>query len=89
MIDYLLVSALALLATMIVGMFHLSRTTSRSDALCVILLFGTTGVAVVATLAFALNIPDAIDVALVLAMLSAILGVAFVLRAGAAADEES
>lgn len=80
---YLLLGALALLATMGAGLFNLARLPGRAEAVIVILLFGTTGVALIATLGFALNVPDALDVALVLAMLSAVLGVTFVLHSEA------
>lgn len=65
---------------MVAGLIYLARVPERADAIVAILLFGTNGVAVIATLGFALQMPDVLDVALVLAMLSAVLGVTFALH---------
>lgn len=73
---------------MVVGLIYLARVADPSNAVLVALLFGTTGVAITLTLGYALGIPGAIDVALVLALLSAILGVTFVLRGTPGSDRE-
>jgi len=79
-------AALVLLLTMVVGLWAVVRPRGGVDALLAALLFGTTGVALAAVLARALARPDALNVALVGALLAAILGVAFVLRGWPGAD---
>lgn len=63
--------ALALLFTMLLGLWRVIKGPSLLDRLLTIQLFGSTGVAVTLVLAFALDIPALLDVALVLAVLAA------------------
>lgn len=51
-----------------------------ADRMLAALLFGTTGVATLLLLSQALALPQAVDVALVLAVLAAVVGVAFTMR---------
>jgi multicomponent Na+:H+ antiporter subunit F len=73
-------TAVALLLTIVAGLAYLSRIEDPFSAMLVVLLFGTTGVALTLVLGYALRVPGSVDVALVLALLAAILGVTFVLR---------
>ena len=62
-------------------MWRVLRGPSAADRMLAALLFGTTGVAVLMLSALALAQPPIVDVALVLALLAAIAGVAFARRA--------
>ncbi len=72
--------AVALLLTIVLGLGHVFRQPGRADSLLAALLFGSTGVALVLVLGQGLGMDRALDIALVFALLTAVLGVAFVLR---------
>ncbi|HSL00791.1 MAG TPA: monovalent cation/H+ antiporter complex subunit F [Rubrobacteraceae bacterium] len=77
---YLGVAAFLLLSVL-VGMVRVLRGPTPADRMLSAQLFGTTGVATLLLLAQALSAPSLRDVALVLALLSAVAMVAFVRRA--------
>jgi len=83
--------AAALLLTILLGLYRVFRQAGRAETLMAALLFGTTGVAVVLVLGKGLGVARAVDVALVIALLAAVLGVAFVLRGwpGRRAEEDA
>jgi len=85
--------ALILLLTVIAGLVRVLRGPTPGDRMLAAQLFGTTGVAVVVLLAFAENMPNWTDIALVIAVLAAVVGVAFALRgwpeAGTRKEEET
>jgi multicomponent Na+:H+ antiporter subunit F len=70
--------AVMLLASVAVGLYRVSRGPTPTDTMLAALLIGTTGTAIALLLASALGIPRALDVALTLSVLAAIIGVAFV-----------
>jgi multicomponent Na+:H+ antiporter subunit F len=72
--------SLLLLLNVAAGLAFMMRGRGGPNSLLAALLLGTTGVAVVAVLAFALPLARALDVALVFALLAPILGVTFALR---------
>lgn len=72
--------ALALLATIILGLGHVFRQPGRAESLLAALLFGSTGTALVLVLGEGLGLERALDIALVFALLAAVLGVTFVVR---------
>lgn len=74
------VVALLLLINVSAGLVFVGRSRGGADSLLAGMLLGTTGVALVAVMAFALPLPAALDVALFMALLAAIVGVTFVLR---------
>lgn len=74
------IAALVLLACITASLAFLSRRSGGADSLLAVLLFGTTGTALALVLGEATGAERAVDVALVLALLAAILGVTFVLR---------
>ena len=73
-------SALVLLLIVMVGLVFVSLRPGGSESILAALLFGTTGVALVLVLGEASGIQRAVDVGAVLALLSGVLGVAFVVR---------
>lgn len=73
--------ALFLLANLAVALVRAARGPTPADRMLVALLFGSTGVAILALLAFAGGGTALLDVALTLALLAAIGGIAFVRRA--------
>lgn len=73
--------ALFLLANLVVAIYATARGRTAADRMLVALLFGSTGVGVLALLTDALANPVLLDVALVLAMLAAVTGIAFARRA--------
>ncbi len=75
-----LCAAIVLLLTVIIGLYHVFRQPARADSLLAALLFGSAGVGMLLVLGKGLGIQRAIDTALVIALLAAVLGVAFVLR---------
>jgi multicomponent Na+:H+ antiporter subunit F len=77
---YVAVSAF-LLATVLAGLVRVVLGPTPADRMLAAQLFGTTGVAVLLLLAQALTAPPLRDVALVLALLSVLAVIAFVLRA--------
>jgi len=76
----LLLTATALLLSLAAGLLLVMRLPGSVDTVLVALLLGSTAIAVVLALGEALSLPRARDVALCLALLAAVLGVAFVLR---------
>lgn len=83
---YVAVSAF-LLATVLAGLVRVVLGPTPADRMLAAQLFGTTGVAVLLLLAQALIAPPLRDVALVLALLSVLAVIAFVLRAWERGDE--
>ncbi|MDP1526310.1 MAG: monovalent cation/H+ antiporter complex subunit F [Rhodocyclaceae bacterium] len=79
--DIDLVVALFLLGNLIVALLAAARGPTAADRMLMALLFGTTGTGILVLLAQVMNIPALVDVALVLALLAAIGGVAFARRA--------
>jgi multicomponent Na+:H+ antiporter subunit F len=73
-------AALVLLLSIVLGLGHVFRQPGRADSLLAALLFGSTGVALVLVLGEGLRLARTLDLALVIALLAAVLGVAFVLR---------
>lgn len=73
--------AVALLATIIVGLLRVERGPSPADRMLAAQLFGTSGVAMLLLLSVGLDMPSLRDVALVFALLAALTVVAFVKRA--------
>lgn len=81
--------AVFLLANLIVALIRAGRGPTAADRMLAALLFGTTGVGVLLLLAYAGGGGPLVDAALVLALLAAIAGVAFALRAwGRESDED-
>jgi len=73
--------ALFLLANLVVALLAAARGPTPADRMLTALLFGTTGTAVLVLLAAAGGGAALVDVALVLALLAAIGGIAFAKRA--------
>lgn len=73
-------AALALLLTVVAGLVFVTTRPGGADSVQAALLLGTTGVALALVLGQALALAHAVDVALVMAALAAVLGVAFALR---------
>ncbi|MGR8918768.1 MAG: monovalent cation/H+ antiporter complex subunit F [Gammaproteobacteria bacterium] len=73
--------ALFLLLNLALALLVVARGPGPADRMLAALLFGTTGVAVLMLAALALALPPSVDVALVLALLAAIAGIAFARRA--------
>jgi multicomponent Na+:H+ antiporter subunit F len=67
-----------LLLSIAIGLVRVTRGPTATDAMLAALLIGTTGTAIAVLLSFLLEMPAALDVALVLALLSVVMGVAFV-----------
>jgi len=82
----LLLVAFVLLLTTSIGFLFVVRTRGGADVMLAILLFGTTGVALTLVLGRALAIPGALNAALVLGLLAAVLGVTFAMRGWPAED---
>ncbi len=80
MSEILLAVALVLLLNVAAGLVVVARAARRRDAMLAALLFGSTGVAILVVLAGALGAPHVLDVALAMALLAAVLGVALVVR---------
>lgn len=79
--DLYLAVALFLLGNLIVALLAAARGPTAADRMLVALLFGSTGTGILVLLAQVMLIPALVDVALVLALLAAIGGVAFAKRA--------
>jgi len=73
--------ALFLLANLVVALIAAARGPTPADRMLMAMLFGTTGTAVLVLLAAAVSSAALVDVALVLALLAAIGGIAFAKRA--------
>jgi multicomponent Na+:H+ antiporter subunit F len=80
--------ACVLLLNIAIGLGVTTMRRSRADALLAVLLFGTAGVALVLALGQALKRERAVDLALVLALLAAVLGVAGARLGWFSADEQ-
>lgn len=81
--------ALFLVLNLMAGLFRIRRGPTPADCMLAVQLFGTTGVAILLLLAQVMNIPGIRDVALVLALLTAVSTVAFVRRVwGGTQDKE-
>ncbi|MCS6787650.1 MAG: monovalent cation/H+ antiporter complex subunit F [Thiobacillaceae bacterium] len=82
--------ALFLLANLAVALVRAARGPTAADRMLAALLFGSTGVGVLLLLAHVGTPPHMpiVDAALVLALLAAITGVAFALRAWSAEGED-
>ena len=76
-----LVVAFFLLANLVVALIAAARGPTPADRMLMAMLFGTTGTAVLVLLAAAGGGAALVDVALVLALLTAIGGIAFAKRA--------
>ncbi|HDP88769.1 MAG TPA: pH regulation protein F [Thioalkalivibrio sp.] len=81
MTDLPLALALFLLANLAVALWRVLRGPTQADRMLVAVLFGTTGVAILLLLAEAQGVPALVDAALVFALLAAIAGAAFSVRA--------
>jgi multicomponent Na+:H+ antiporter subunit F len=81
---FLLAAAAVVLVVTAIGLARVLRGPADADRMLAAQLLGTGGIAVVLLLAFALDLPAAIDVALVASLLAAFASIAFV-RAHAAA----
>ncbi len=77
---FLLIPALLLLLTMVLGLVRALRGPSLQDRMLSVLLLGTGGVGLLLLLAFMLEQPALIDVALVLALLAAMTAAALTRR---------
>ena len=73
--------ALFLLANLVVALIAAARGPTPADRMLMALLIGTTGTGILVLLAQAMHLPARVDVALVLALLAAIGGIAFAKRA--------
>ena len=80
MTTLVLAVALFLLANLVVALIVAARGPTSADRMLMALLIGTTGTGVLALLAQAMHLPALVDVALVLALLAAIGGIAFAMR---------
>ncbi|MGI9325912.1 MAG: monovalent cation/H+ antiporter complex subunit F [Pseudomonadales bacterium] len=74
----LLSMAMFLLLLLLGSMYRVLRGPSDADRMMAAQLYGTTAVAILLLLSFALEAPALIDVALVMALLAAIATIAFV-----------
>lgn len=74
--------ALVIFVAMVAGLGRAVRGPTAADRMLAVLLFGTSSVAMLVLLAPALDVPAAVDVALVFALLAAVAGVAFAMRTG-------
>jgi len=72
--------ALFLLGNLVVALLAAARGPTAADRMLIALLFGTTGVGIVVLLAYGEGPKELVDVALILALLAAITGIAFVRR---------
>ncbi len=80
MSDFALAVAAFLLLTLVAGMIRVVRGPTAADRMLAAQLFGTTGVAVLLLLAQAGKKEALVNVALVLALLAAVVGVTFINR---------
>ncbi len=76
MLAFLLLAALVLVLTLLIGLYRAVRGPSLEDRLTSVLLLGTGGVALLFILATLLETSALIDVALLLALLAAVLSAA-------------
>jgi multicomponent Na+:H+ antiporter subunit F len=81
MINLKLILVVFLFINLLVALVKATRGPTPADRMLAALLFGTTGVAVLLLLSYAEGVPALVDIALALAVLAAITGAAFALRA--------
>jgi multicomponent Na+:H+ antiporter subunit F len=81
MTDLALIIAFFLLGNLVLALLAAARGPTAADRMLIALLFGSTGTGILVLLSVAMSLPALIDVALVLALLAAIGGVAFAKRA--------
>lgn len=81
--------ALFLLANLAVALAAAARGPTAADRMLVALLFGSTGAGILVLLAVATDQPSLVDVALVLALLAAVSGIAFASRAWGQGDDDA
>lgn len=79
--DIALTVALFLLANLVIALLAAARGPTKADRMLMALLFGSTGTGILVLLAQAMQQPALVDVALLLALLAAIGGIAFARRA--------
>lgn len=79
--DIALTVALFLLGNLVIALLAAARGPTAADRMLMALLFGSTGTGILVLLAKAMQQPALVDVALVLALLAAIGGIAFARRA--------
>ena len=79
--------AMFLLANLVLALIAAARGPTPADRMLIALLIGTTGTGILALLAQAMHLPALVDVALVLALLAAIGGIAFARRAWKGEEE--
>ncbi len=77
MSEVLLLCALGLMLSLLLGLLRVIRGSGAADRMLALQLIGTTGVGVALLLSVALDQPALIDVALVLALLAAVSAAAF------------
>lgn len=82
MSDLLLLCALFLMFTLVLGLLRVLRGPEDGDRMLAAQLIGSTGVGVLLLLAAALGQPALVDVALLLALLAALAAAAFVRQPG-------
>ncbi|WP_409329354.1 monovalent cation/H+ antiporter complex subunit F [Trujillonella humicola] len=85
----LLVVATFLLVNVLAGLVRLLRGPAPADRMIAALLFGTTGVGLLAVLAEVAEVPALRDVALVLGLLACVLAAAFTSRPRRSAPDRS
>lgn len=73
--------ALFLLGNLVIALLAAARGPTAADRMLMALLFGSTGTGILVLLGVAMDIAALVDVALVLALLAAIGGIAFAKRA--------
>jgi multicomponent Na+:H+ antiporter subunit F len=73
----LLCLAIILIATLLAGLTRVAQGPTVTDRMLAALLMGTTAVCVLLLVAYGLNRPALVDVALVFALLAAVTAVAF------------
>ena len=78
--------AVAILATVALGLYRIERGPTNADRMLGSMLFGTSGIALTLVLAEIAGVRSLLDMALVFAILASITSVAFVKRAWGADD---
>ena len=86
MTTFYLAVAVALLVTLVGGMYQIVRGPTPGDRFLVIQLYGTAAVAILILIAEAIDESTLVDIALVFALLASITMVAFVRRTWTAED---
>ena len=85
----LLSMAMFLLLLLLGGMYRVLRGPRDADRMMAVQLYGTTAVAILLLLSFALEAPALIDVALIMALLAAIATIAFVRATSTGARDDT